>query len=168
MFGFRDIKTRERLLREPALTLKRTNEISHAAGSMMSQLKLMHDGPEKNLSSLSQGAESRTSLQQALPTRNIQICSHCCRKNEIQREQYSTFGKISRNCCKLNNFSIKYQSQGGASSIRTVKESWTPSAERVKEIFTLQLSIHNLDDLKFVKIRLKSGSRVRIQVDMGA
>ena len=49
-----------------------------------------------------------------------------------------------------------------------MKESWTPSAERVKEIFPLQLSIHDLDDLKFVKLRLESGSDVRIQVDMGA
>ena len=42
------------------------------------------------------------------------------------------------------------------------------SAEMVKEIFPLQLSIHDLDDLKFVKLHLESGSHVRIQVDMGA
>ena len=43
VFGVRDIKTRERLLREPALTLKCTDEICHAAESMVSQLRLVED-----------------------------------------------------------------------------------------------------------------------------
>ena len=40
VFGIRDTKTRERLLREPALTLKRTDAICHAAESTISRHKI--------------------------------------------------------------------------------------------------------------------------------
>lgn len=39
VFGIRDTKVRERLLRESDLTLAKTNEICHAAESMAAQLK---------------------------------------------------------------------------------------------------------------------------------
>ena len=61
MFGIRDGKTRERLLREPALTLKRTNEICHAAESMTSQLKIVEDSQGTNVSAVSHGADFSTS-----------------------------------------------------------------------------------------------------------
>ena len=39
MFGVRDAKVRECLIRESKLTLAKTDEICHAAESMVSQLK---------------------------------------------------------------------------------------------------------------------------------
>lgn len=44
MFSIQDAKARERLLRESDLTLKKTDEICHAAESMMSQMKVVDDG----------------------------------------------------------------------------------------------------------------------------
>ena len=43
VFGVRDAKVRERLLRESKLTLAKTYEICHAAESMVSQLKAVED-----------------------------------------------------------------------------------------------------------------------------
>ncbi len=43
VFGVRDAKVRERLLRESKLTLTQTDEICHAAESMVSQLKAVED-----------------------------------------------------------------------------------------------------------------------------
>ena len=43
VFGTRDAKARERLLRESNLTLKKTDEIYHAAESMVAQVKVMDD-----------------------------------------------------------------------------------------------------------------------------
>ena len=43
MFGIRDDKVRERLLRESKLTLAKTDEICHAAESMMAQMKVVED-----------------------------------------------------------------------------------------------------------------------------
>ena len=41
VFGIRDPKTREHLLRESGLTLTRTDKICHAAESMLAQLKIV-------------------------------------------------------------------------------------------------------------------------------
>ena len=43
VFGIRDTKVRERLLRESNLTLAKTDEICHAAESMMGQMKIVED-----------------------------------------------------------------------------------------------------------------------------
>ena len=43
MFGVRDAKVRERLLLESKLTLAKTDEICHAAESMVLQLKAVED-----------------------------------------------------------------------------------------------------------------------------
>ena len=43
VFGVKDAKVRERLLRETKLTLAKTDEICHAAESMLTQLKLFED-----------------------------------------------------------------------------------------------------------------------------
>ena len=43
MFGIRDAKVRERLLHEFDLTLKTTDEICHAAESMVAQVKVVDD-----------------------------------------------------------------------------------------------------------------------------
>ena len=40
VFGVRDPKVRERLLREAKLTLAKTDEICHAAESMLTQLRI--------------------------------------------------------------------------------------------------------------------------------
>ena len=44
VFGIRDAKVRERLLWETKLTLTKTDEICHAAESMMVQMKVVEDG----------------------------------------------------------------------------------------------------------------------------
>ena len=44
VFGIRDAKTRERLLREAGFTLQRTDEICHAAESMLVQMKVVGEG----------------------------------------------------------------------------------------------------------------------------
>ena len=43
VFGIRDAKARERLLRELDLTLQKTDEICHAAESMLEQVKMVDD-----------------------------------------------------------------------------------------------------------------------------
>ena len=44
MFRIKDSKTRERLLRESSLTLEKTDEICHAAESMLAQMKIVDEG----------------------------------------------------------------------------------------------------------------------------
>jgi len=52
VFGIQDTKARERLLRESDLTLRKTDEICHAAESMMSQMKIVDDGSSATVSAI--------------------------------------------------------------------------------------------------------------------
>ena len=167
VFGIRDGKTRERLLREHALTLKRTDEICHAAESIVTQLKAFEDSQGSNVSAVSQSAEANTSLP--LPTKNLPDCHNCGRKHEFQRRELCpAFRKICRKCQKPNHFAIRCRSQKGKSTVRAVKENYSQDTENTAEIFPLQLSVHALDDSQFVTLRLESGSHIRFQVDTGA
>ena len=56
VFGIRDHKTRERLLREPALTLARADEICRAAESTVTQLKLVGDTTAETVSTVNTSA----------------------------------------------------------------------------------------------------------------
>ena len=67
VFGIRDSKTRERLLREPALTLKRADELCRSAQSTGTQLRLVEDGQGAIVSAV------------APPTRTAQNCPNCSR-----------------------------------------------------------------------------------------
>ena len=65
-------------------------------------------------------------------------------------------------------FAVKCQSQGGPLGIRSVKSSQMGTRETDEEMFTLQGSVHGLDDLQCVPLRLDSGRYIRFQVDTGA
>ena len=163
VFGIRDTKTREQLLREPVLTLKRTVEICHAARSMTSQLKLVDGSIEKIVSALSQKTSSSPS------SRGIQECHNSGRNHETKsRGQCPAFGKVCRKYRKLNHFAVKYRSHGGPLGIRSVKTIQTGTGETGEEIFSLQGSVHCRDNSQFVTLHLDSGCDVRFQVDTGA
>ena len=83
VFGIRDSKTRERLLREPALSLKRTDEVCHAAESMTSQMKLVEDHQGANVSTVSQSVEP--SALPPTPPRRMRECRNCGRRHGLQR-----------------------------------------------------------------------------------
>ena len=168
MFGICDTKTRERLLREPVLTLKSIDVICHAAESMTSQLKLVDGSVEKSVSALSQGTKS-TNTSSLPSNRGIQECHNCGRNHETKRRgQCPAFGKVCRKYRKLNHFAVKCRSQGGPLGIRSVKTSQTGTGETGEEIFSLQGSVHGRDNSQFVTLRFDSGCYVRFQVDTGA
>ena len=53
VFGINDAKVRERLLRESNLTLTKTDEICHAAESMMAQMKVVEESAGVTVSAIS-------------------------------------------------------------------------------------------------------------------
>ena len=70
VFGIRDGKTRERLLGEPALTLKRTDEICRSAESAVTQLRLVDDGQGTAVNALN------------TPPKLAQGCPNCGRQHD--------------------------------------------------------------------------------------
>jgi hypothetical protein len=111
VFGIRDPKTRERLLREGDLTLKRTDEICHAAESMAAQLKVVEDSstgtgvstvePEKRT------WQEKTKQQDSGPPTKPQ-CQNCGRRHDLRRrESCPAFGKTCNKCQKRNHFAVQ-------------------------------------------------------------
>ena len=157
IFGIRDGKTRERLLREPALTLKRTDEICRSAESAVTQLRLVDDGQGTPVNAL------------ATPARTTHDCPNCGRKHDSQRrEMCPAFGKTCRRCNKRNHFAVKCRSRGRNQRALVVDTDLEPEAQDEDETLTLSLPVHCLDDSQFITLRIKSGSYIRFQVDTGA
>ena len=52
VFGIKDDKVRDRLLRESALTLSKTDEICRAAESMVAQMKVVSDTSETTINAV--------------------------------------------------------------------------------------------------------------------
>ena len=57
VFGIQDTKVREQLLREPVLTLQKTNEICHAAESTLLHIKAVGEGDSIGVSAVSTTAD---------------------------------------------------------------------------------------------------------------
>ena len=170
VFGIRDAKTRERLLREPALTLKRTDEVCHAAESMVSQLKLVEEGQNSGVNAVRPVTSTKNAPDRS-STKSTQDrtpdCPNCGRQHDNRRRDLCpAFGKTCRKCQKRNHFAIKCRSQQGSSGARAVDEN--EEEEEDSEAFPLQLPVHCLDDSQLVTLLVESGSYVRFQVDTGA
>ena len=163
VFGIRDARTRERLLREPALTLKRTDELCHAAESMVSQLKLVEEGQNSGVNALAPVTSTKNAQDRT------QDCPNCGRQHDNRRRELCpAFGKTCRKCQKRNHFAIKCRSQRGNSRVRAVDEREEQEEDEDSEAFPLQLQVHSLDDSQLVTLLMESGSYVRFQVDTGA
>ena len=157
MFGIRDAKARERLLRESKLTLAKTDEICRAAESMVAQLKV-----EDSLSSLVSALKSDNDQQTATKEgSNIRECWNCGRRHDFRkRELCPTYGKTCNKCHKPNHFAAKCRSKSASKLVKLVEES--------DEIYQTHIAGTDIDDSQFVTLKLDSGNFLRFQVDTGA
>ena len=159
VFGIRDAKARERLLREPKLSLDKTDEICRAAESMVVQLKLV----EGSAGSLVNAVKEESASQQAAHKEgsNTRKCWNCGRKHDFQkRELCPAYGKTCNKCHKPNHFAIKCRSKATPKSVKVVEES--------EEICQTHVSGTPMDDSQFVTVKLENGSFLRFQADTGA
>ena len=173
VFGIRDNKVRERLLREPRLTLAKTDEICRAAESLDTQMKTITD-ESSQVSTVkvhnyqkdrqeSQRKQIGIDKQTILPSKtNTPECWHCGQKHELRpRELCPAFGKLCSKCHKPNHFAVKCRSTVSRTTVRTLDEN-------VDEVFPMHIAAIELDDSQFVTVKLESGNFLRFQVDTGA
>ena len=168
LFGIRDNKVQERLLREPRLTLTKTDEICRAAESLDAQMKTITDGSNTLVNTVkSQDGQKDKQNQQGKQTvppskPDILECWHCGRKHDThKRELCPAFGKVCNRCHKPNHFAKKCRSTAGRGSVRTVDEN-------TDEVFPMQSATAGLDDSQLVTLKLPSGNFIRFEVDTGA
>ncbi len=162
VFGIRDAKTRERLLRESKLTLEKTDEICHVAESMMAQMKVAEDSSGATVSVIKPANEQQQkSHDTKAPAagRSARECWNCGRKHErYKRELCPAYGKTCNKCHKQNHFAAKCRST--EQSVKTIDDS--------DEIYQTQAAGTSMDDSQFVTLKLESGNYLRFQVDTGA
>ena len=106
VFGIRDNKVWERLLRESSLTLKKTDEICHASESSSAQMKEV--GQNDTVSALNTyGQKNGTQNTTTLKPGYFKKCGNCGRAHEIGN--CAARGRVCNKCGKLN-FSAIYHS----------------------------------------------------------
>ena len=150
VFGIRDAKARERLLREPTLSLHKTDEICRAAESMLVQLKLMEDSTGSPVNAVK--PESTPQQASHKEGSNTRECWNCGRKHDFQkREMCPAYGKTCNKCHKPNHFAVKCRSKGTGTQkgVKTVDES--------EEVYQAHVSGTPIDDSQFVTLKLESG-----------
>ena len=149
VFGIRDAKVRERLLREPKLTLAKTDEICRAAESTSQQLKLVE--PE----------EQKVHAIDRQPTKE---CWRCGRKHGFsKRELCPAYGKTCNRCHKPNHFAVKCRQKPPTDKVKAVEEQ-----ESEDETYYASTLSHEPDDAQLITVELESGNFLRFQVDTGA
>ena len=165
VFGIQNAHVRGRLLRESGLTLKRTDEVCHAAESMTLKLKEVEDSSDSGMSTIAGNTETQQAGKPAEPKR-MQECWNCGRRHEFQKELCPAYVKTCRKCHKPNHFAVKCRSRAAPSTIRTVEDRQEPGSS--DETFPMEVAMATLDDSQFVTLRLKSGNHIRFHVDTGA
>ena len=157
VFGISDSKVRERLLRESALTLAKTDEICRAAESMSLQMKVFEENSSASIHAVKSGREQAKSSETEKST--YRECWNCGYRHEHKKEACPALGKTCNKCNKRNHFAAKCRSQ------RSVKA--VAADEDKDEVFQTGPA-GNLDDTQLITLKLESGNYLRFQVDTGA
>ena len=115
VFGIRDSKVRERLLREANLTLPKTEEICRAAESMLAQMKVVSDNADTTISAIKVEQDHQGYSDKAMAnSKPARECGNCGRKHEQhKRELCPAYGKVCNKCLKPNHFAMKCRSRIG-------------------------------------------------------
>ena len=113
IFGIKDDKVRERLLRESNLTLVKTDEICCAAESLSAQMKVSSDNSELTVSVVKSVQSKQRSLSEKTPSvsdeKHMRECWNCGRQHEYHKKELCpAFGNICSKCRKPNPFSASW------------------------------------------------------------
>ena len=136
VFGIRDAKARERLLRESDLTLQKTDEICHAAESMLAQVKMVDDNLGSTVNAVkSDGDQQKKSNNgKNLKTADDDMSSI--------RGSYAPLmvRRTCTKCRKQNHFAVKCRSKTPSQTVPRRRRKCFRRASQVMAQTTLNLS----------------------------
>ena len=165
VFGIRDSKVRERLLRESKLSLAKTDEICRASESMQSQMKIVGDLTEPEANKVEQPnwrkskKTPRRRPQQGQGWRGKE-CEKCRYQHQENLESCPAIGQECLKCGKRNHFASRCKS-------KEVKATDLED-EEAGEMYQIEVAAVKLDDSHLVTLKLESGNFIRFQPDTGA
>ena len=177
LFGIREPKLRERLLRETTLTLAKTDEICRASESTTAQMKLMEK--EENPSSTVNAVREKSKNLKVPRKRNLKgkdsqhgkpkECERCGSVHDhAKKEQCPAFGKTCLKCGKLSHFAAKCRSKKRDNNTRTFVRAVDDDVSESEVFYADMISAVDLDDSQLVTLKLESGNYLRFQPDTGA
>ena len=112
IFGIADNKVRERLLREPELSLSKTLDICRASEMSQAQIKTVSAFNSPNVHLLQENkkaSEVKLSDGQPSPANQLRYpCRFCGRKHESKREACPAWGKKCIKCGRENHFPLHH------------------------------------------------------------
>ena len=161
VFGIRDNKVRERLLRESGLSLKKTDEICRASESMQKQMKIVRDKLDLPVNAVSKDKYQKKTGKRV--TKGNKECGNCGQRHDTsRRENCPAYMKECRQCGKLSHWARKCRSSKHSSGVKAVKE------EDLSEEECFGVTSSELDDSQLITLMLESGNYLRFQPDTGA
>ena len=169
IFGIRDSKVRERLLRESKLDLARTDEICRSAESMHAQMKIVGDVAEAEANKVDQDQKPKGD-QERIPNswkskknrrkqwRRGKECLKCGYQHPEKLESCPAIGQECLKCGKRNHFASRCPS-------KEVKATDLGDDDEAGEMYQIEVAAVKLDDSQLVTLKLGSGNFVRFQPD---
>ena len=167
VFGIRDSKVRERLLRETKLTLEKTDEICRASESMLAQMKIVGNSEGQTVNAVNRGNKTKSPVanRQRRKTRggkhiNTKQCGNCGTEHDYtKKELCPAYLKTCLKCGKLSHFAAKCRSKrkdtkdnDHRKSIRAVDNPDSDS----EVFYARNISAIEPDDSQLVTLKLSS------------
>ena len=168
IFGIRDDKAQERLLRELSLTLAKTDELCRASESMQVQMKVVGDG-DTSVYAIKADKPQRPSgtSKSEIPNKPTRDCWNCGHRHPFYKKLCPAYGKRCNKCNKLNYFVVQCRTPADHAAVNKDKEVKAIENEDTEEVFPAEVTRVGLDDSQLVTVQLKSGCYLRFQVDTG-
>lgn len=176
IFGIRDGKVRERLLRESQLTLEKTDEICRASESTASQMKEVSGGESVSAFESETKARRRQHKKQDRnkpEEESNKPCGNCGRRHEPG--QCFARGRACNTCGKMGHFASVCRSgklrkeRVSRTRVKTIEQHEDIDSEESDVYVISDISAVTLDDSQLVTLKLvNSGSFLRFQPDTGA
>ena len=167
IFGIADNKVRERLLREPELSLSKTLDICHASEMSQVQIKTVSEFNSPNVQLLQENkkaSEGKSSDGQPSPANQLRyLCRFCGRKHESKRKACPAWGKKCIKCGRENHFARKCPLSSTSNKVSLLEEE---SELPVFQVF--KVSANQSSDSSLVTLKLLSGNFIRFEIDTGA
>ena len=165
IFGITDTKVRERLLREPEISLAKTLDFCRASEISQAQIKEVSElnAPNIHLIKDNEKSAEEKSSDKLPPVNQLRYpCRFCGRKHESKREACPAWGKKCIKCGRENHFAKKCPTSSASKRVSLVEED-----DELPVFQVFKLSAHSCDS-NLVTLKVSSGNFIRFEIDTGA